>query len=120
MFKSISYIAGSIEYGYLPKFKIIDDDFEALRNAPDEFGAGSIAIIDCYEIRGLNVAANFILYLQFIKKMYGDSINNILPIFKQKAPTILPVWWGMNVSKAVKAVDFPHIFLKLLSSLRRR
>lgn len=85
MFESFSLIPVSIKYNrtentYLAQYKIVDDDFETVWGAiyvAVGVGVGAmvrfavavaVEIINCYESRGLNVAANFILYMQYCQK----------------------------------------------------
>ena len=99
MFKSIFHIPNSIKYNkakniYSSKYQIIDDDFETVVVPNAVWIAGGdvtarelgVEIINCYENRGLNVVANFILYMQYCQKRYDYSINHLLKLQENHNP----------------------------------
>ena len=86
MFKSISYLPNLYKYNkaediYSVEYKLIDDDFETVL-VVDGAAAGDVEveIINYYEGRGLNVAANFVLYLQYYQKKYSYSISSVVEL----------------------------------------
>lgn len=103
IYKHLGYDQKTNQYKYL--YRIIDDEFEnveveigvdarvAIAIAIDvsiETGIG-IGVIDVYENRNLNVAANLVAAFQFInRRKYGTSISNIVKYNKKYNPKYPP------------------------------
>ena len=98
MFQSYEYIK---HLGYDEKtkqyscqYKIIDSDFKEVGVALGLFvgvavAVGvevAVAVIDTYEKRNLNVAANLMLVIIYISKEYGVSVQQIINYNKQYNP----------------------------------
>ena len=77
--KSIGYDTATKEHRY--QYKIIDSDFEeVVVVVGDWLGLGvGVAVIEAYEKRNLNVAANLIKVILYLHKQYTDySIQKII------------------------------------------
>ncbi len=86
------------------KYKITDSDFEEVGVTVEGVGVGnlnvaatqsyclevgvvvSLAVIEAYEKRNLNVAANLVLAILYISKRHGYSVQNIINSNKQYNP----------------------------------
>ncbi len=78
--KYLGYDAATKEHKY--QYKIIDGDFEEVAVAVGIdvwFAAVGFAVIEVYEKRNLNIAANLIKFILYIPKKYPDiSIREII------------------------------------------
>jgi hypothetical protein len=87
--KYLSYDAKTKQYSY--QYKIIDSDFEEVAVEVAEVGVAvgvevEVAVIDVYERRNLNVAANLMLAILYISKEYGYSVQEFINRNKQYNP----------------------------------
>ena len=87
--KHLGYDAATKEHRY--QYKIIDSDFEEVVVVVEVVafvvaGAVEVAVIDTYEKRNLNVAANLMLVIIYISKEYGGSVQQIIEWNKQYNP----------------------------------
>jgi len=88
--KYLSYDANTKQYSY--QYKIIDSDFEEVEvEVEGAVGVGvgvgvGVAVIDVYERRNLNVAANLMLAILYISKEYGYSVQEFINRKKQYNP----------------------------------
>ncbi len=80
--KYLGYDAAAKEWRW--QIKIIDSDFEEVAVVV-EVGVG-VAVIDVYEKRNLNVAANLMLAILYISKNYGSPVQQIIEWNKQYNP----------------------------------
>src|SRR5271166_1150527 len=80
--KSLGYNSKIKGYEFL--YKIIDSDFEEVVVAL-AVGAG-IAVIEVYEKRNLNVAANLIKYFLYICNKYGCIMQEVIKQNKEYTP----------------------------------
>ena len=80
--KYLGYDAATKEYRH--QYKIIDSDFEDVGVA---VGFGVAAIIEVYEKRNLNVAANLMKTILYLHKQYPDySIQEIIEYNRKYNP----------------------------------
>ena len=93
--KYLGYDAATKEYRY--QYKIIDSDFEefavgfavgvGVGVAVGVAGAVAVAVIDTYEKRNLNVAANLIKFILYLHKRYPDyTIQQIIETNRKYNP----------------------------------
>ena len=90
--KYLGYNSKTKEYSY--QYKIIDSEFEEVGvDVGVEVGvaaevavAVAVAVIDTYEKRNLNVAANLVRAFLYLSKKYGNSVNDIIEYNKKYNP----------------------------------
>ena len=92
--KYLGYDAKTKQHSY--QYKIIDSDFEEVEivvAVEVEVGVAVavavvvvVAVIDVYERRNLNVAANLMLAMLYISKKWGYSVQEFIDYNKQYNP----------------------------------
>ena len=90
--KYLGYNAKTEEYSY--QYKIIDSEFEevgvvvgvAVAVAAEVAVAVAVAVIDTYEKRNLNVAANLMAAILYLHKKYHISVPQIIEYNKKYNP----------------------------------
>ena len=86
--KYLGYDAATKEHGL--QFKIIDSDFEEVWAGVGIdvwFAAVGFAVIEVYEKRNLNIAANLIKFILYIHKKYPDiSIQEFIEYNRKYNP----------------------------------
>ena len=88
--KYLGYDTKTKQHSY--QYKIIDSDFEEVAvgvgvGVGVEVGCWvAVAVIDTYEKRNLNVAANLMLAMLYISKKWGYSVQEFIDYNKQYNP----------------------------------